>query len=405
MTGIRVSSAQSARDTPASGPGAVVLGGDYVGLGIVRSLGRLGVPVCVIDDEHTISRFSRYTTHTVDVPDLIDQERAVETLLEVGRLLGLDGWVLFPTRDEIAAACSRHKARLSERYRVPIADWDVIRWAWDKRNLHRLAERLDIPAPRTWYPRDVTDLDAVDGGPPFAVKPAIKERFIYQTKAKAWRANDRAELRTLFERAAELLEPGEVMIQELIPGDGRHQFAYCAFFKDGRALGSMSARRRRQHPPEFGRASTFVETVDLPLLEGRSERLLREIGCYGLVELEYKHDPRSGEYKLLDFNARAWGYHTLGHAAGVDFPAMVFADQMGEPVERLRARGGVRWVRFLTDVPTALVEWRARRLRLRSYARMLLGGFDVEAVFSREDPRPGLAEVALVPYLVWKRGF
>ena len=30
--------------------GAVVIGGDFNGLGIVRSLGRQGIPVCVIDD-------------------------------------------------------------------------------------------------------------------------------------------------------------------------------------------------------------------------------------------------------------------------------------------------------------------------------------------------------------------
>ena len=59
----------------------------------------------------------------------------------------------------------------------------------------------------------------------------------------------------------------------------------------------------------------------------------------------------------------------------------------------------------VSDVPTALVEWHARRLGWRSYARTVLGGFDVEAVFSREDPKPGLAEIALIPYLIWKRGF
>ncbi len=36
------------------GPGAVVLGGDYQGLGIVRSLSALGAPVCVVDDERSI---------------------------------------------------------------------------------------------------------------------------------------------------------------------------------------------------------------------------------------------------------------------------------------------------------------------------------------------------------------
>jgi hypothetical protein len=39
----------------------------------------------------------------------------------------------------------------------------------------------------------------------------------------------------------------------------------------------MMVRRRRQHPPDFGRASTFVETIDLPVLAPLSERFLREI--------------------------------------------------------------------------------------------------------------------------------
>jgi D-aspartate ligase len=198
---------------------------------------------------------------------------------------------------------------------------------------------------------------------------------------------------------------GEMMVQELIPGDGRYQYAFGAFFKDGESLGSMTARRRRQHPPEFGRATTFAETVDLPVLRERSERLLREIDYYGLVELEFKQDPRNGEYKLLDFNARAWGYHTLGGAAGVDFPALLFDDQMGRPVGPSQARAGVRWIRMTTDLPTAAIEMSAGRLRPRDFARTLLRDVDTEAVFSRDDPVPAAAEIALLPYLMYKRGF
>ncbi|MCU1241292.1 MAG: hypothetical protein JWO71_2018 [Candidatus Acidoferrum typicum] len=98
----------------------------------------------------------------------------------------------------------------------------------------------------------------------------------------------------------------------MIPEDDRQQFSYCAFFKEGKAIGSMVARRRRQHPHDFGRASTFVETIDLPALEALSSRFLRRINYYGLVEVEFKLDPRDGQFKLLDINARTWGYHTLG---------------------------------------------------------------------------------------------
>jgi D-aspartate ligase len=384
--------------------GGLVIGGDYQGLGIVRSLGRLGVPVCVVDDEYSIARFSRHADQAIRVSDLRDEDETVRTLLEVGERLGLRGWVLFPTRDETVAALSRHRKVLAEFFRVPTPEWDVVRWAWDKRNTYRLADELGIPTPRTWYPRDLEELRAIEAPLPLVIKPAVKEHFVYATKDKAWRADTPGELEALFAEAAAIVEPGEVMIQELIPGDGRDQLAYCAFFKDGLALGEMVARRGRQHPPDFGRSSTFVETTDVPELETLSERFLQAIDYYGLVELEYKRDQRDGRFKLLDVNARTWGYHSLGPRSGVDFPAMLFADQLGRPVESARSRAGVRWVRLTTDVPTAAVMLFQRQLDWRSYLRSLRG-VDVEGAFTRDDPVPGLMELALIPYLALKRGF
>jgi D-aspartate ligase len=392
------------RRHPASAIGAVVVGGDFNGLGIVRSLGRCGIPVCIIDDELSISRFSQYATYAVRTPELRDERRAVEAVLGVGRRLGLDGWVLFPTRDELVAAFSQHRSLLSKQFHVPTPEWQTTQWVWDKRNTYRRAAELGIPTPRTWYPRDLAELAQIEADPPLVIKPAIKEHFIYATKAKAWRANSRAELIERFQQAAALVESGEVMVQELIPGDGRQQFAYCAFFKDGRAVGSMVVRRWRQHPLEFGRASTFVETIELPELETLSERFLRAIDYYGLVELEYKLHPRDGQFKLLDVNARTWGYHTLGPRAGVDFPFLLYADQLGRQVEPCRARPGVKWVRLVTDLPTGAVGILGGQLGWRAYLRSLREA-NTEAVFSRDDPLPALAELALIPYLMVKRGF
>lgn len=384
-------------------PGAIVLGGDYQGLGIVRSLGRHGVPVCVIDDEQSIARVSRYTGCWARVADLGDEERLVEDLLRIGRERELGGWVIFPTRDETVAAIARNHDRLSAFFRVPTAEWETIRWAWDKRSTYELAERLGVPAPRTWQPGSVEELEAIDAQPPFAIKPAIKEHFFYATKAKAWRADSAAELRELVGKALEIVGPGEVLVQELIPGDGRQQYSYCALYEDGEPVATMVARRLRQHPPEFGRASTYVETIEAPAVEELSRRLLGEIRFSGLAELEFKRDPRNDVFKLLDFNARTWGYHTIAGEAGVDFPYLLFQRQLERPVAPQRTRSGVRWVRILTDLPTAIGEIRRGRLRLGDYLRSL-NRAQVEAVFSREDPLPGLAELALIPYLAVKRG-
>ena len=382
-----------------------MIGGDYQGLGIVRSLGRQGVPVCVVDDERSIARFSRYAKSFVHITDLRDQRKAVDGLLEIGKRLRLNGWVLYPTREELVAAISHNRLELSEVFRVPTPGWESVKWAWDKRNTYRLAQELGIPTPVTHYPENVDQLSQVDDlQPPFALKPAIKEHFIYATKAKAWRANSHSELRTLYQQASDLAGSGEIMVQELIPGGGSQQFSYCAFFRNGEAVGKMVARRRRQHPLEFGRASTYVETVDVPILEEFSERFLRAIDYYGLVEVEYKLDPRDSQYKLLDVNARTWGYHSLGPRAGVDFSYLLYQDQVGLPVAFCKGRPGLAWVRTTTDIPAAMMAILAGDTSAMSYLRSLKN-CNTEAVFSAGDPLPGLAEVLLIPYLAIKKGF
>lgn len=205
--------------------GAVVVGGDYQGLGIVRSLGRHGVPVCVVDDELSISRFSRYATHFVKLTDLHEEGRVVESMLAVGKQLDLDGWVLYPTREELVAAFSRNRSQLSGLFRVPTPGWDSVQWAWDKRNTYQLAKELGIPTPQTYYLEHASQLSELDGlTPPFAIKPAIKEHFLYATKAKAWCANSHSELKILFQKACGLVGPGEIMVQELIPGGAASSF-------------------------------------------------------------------------------------------------------------------------------------------------------------------------------------
>lgn len=386
------------------GVGAVVIGGDYQGLGIVRSLGRRGVPVCVIDDERSIARHSRYTRIVQRVPSLLASKDTVRALLELGRTRDLRGWVLYPTRDEQVAALSRNRQQLSEMFLVPTPVWETVKWLWDKRNTYSLAEKLGIPIPRTWYPRSIEDLAQIEGHFPVVIKPAIKEHFIYVTKDKAWRVDTPAQLRELFERALRLLPAEEIMIQDLVPGDGTSQYAYCSFFKQGESIAHLTACRRRQHPLEFGRSSTYVETVESPLLEEYSKRFLRAIDYYGLVEVEYKRDPRDGQYRLLDVNGRTWGYHTIGRRAGVDFPYLLFADQMNEPVEPCEGKADVRWIRLLTDLPTGILGILKGQIEARTYLRSLRD-YDEEAVFSLEDPLPGMVEIALIPYLAVKRGF
>lgn len=384
------------------GVGAVVIGGEHPGLAVARSLGSRGIPVYVIDDQFSVSSFSRYVTRCIRVNDLRNERNTIQALLDIGRQFHLKDWVLFPTRDETVAACARFRDELASFYRVTTPAWNTVRWAWNKRNTYKLAEQLAIPCPQTWCPRSADELPPLYPKLPLAIKPAIKENFFYATGAKAWRADTPDELHRLFAKAQHEVGAEEILVQEIIPGEGSQQFSYCAYFRDGEAYGTLLARRQRQHPREFGRAATYVESADVPIIEELSKRFLTAIDYNGLVEIEYKQDPRDGLYKILDVNARVWGFHALGHAAGVDFSYLQFADRLGIPISPCRGRAGIGWLRLMTDLPTALGALLKGRLDISSYFRSLRNTH-IESVYSSRDPLPSLGELFLLPYMVVKK--
>ena len=99
--------------TNKNGPGAIVLGGNFVGLGIARSLGARGIPVWVLDADRSksISQFSRYTRRFIET-----RESVVDVLLEEGRRHNLNGWVLFPVTDEYVEILSANRQELETIY-------------------------------------------------------------------------------------------------------------------------------------------------------------------------------------------------------------------------------------------------------------------------------------------------
>ena len=60
-------------------------------------------------------------------------------------------------------------------------------------------------------------------------------------------------------------------------------------------------------------------------------------------------------------------------------------------------------MRLETDIPNALRDAWRRDIRIGDYLRSLRAA-DTEAVFARDDPMPGLLELALTPYLAMRRG-
>lgn len=380
---------------------ALVLGSDYRALGVVRSLGRRGVPVRVLaGGDDRLASFSRYTEQAIEWPA---GETARLELLERLAASGGHTWALYPTSDEAAAFVARHHASLAPLLALTTPPWQVLRWVYDKRLTYELAAAVGVDHPWTISPRDRDDLERRELCFPLVLKPAVKtavnNRF---TAAKAWRADDQATLLRLYDEASSLVGSDNLMVQELIEGEGASQLSYAALAESGTVLYSLAARRTRQYPADFGRASTFVETIEDPGLAAPSRLLIERIGFSGLLEIEYKVDASTGRTRLLDFNPRVWGWHTLCARAGIDFPWLLWLRLRGAPAPPCEARPGIRWVRISTDMPTAAREIVRRRLSAREYFSSLLPPHE-SAVFARDDPRPGLVELPLLARTLARR--
>jgi predicted ATP-grasp superfamily ATP-dependent carboligase len=377
--------------------GALVLGANLNGLTIARSLGRQGVPVWVTTEPNIkLASYSRYTQRTLPWPNG-DAEAQVQYLLELAVLQGLDGWVVFPTSDETAALLAKFRTALSSRYRVSTPTWDVLRWAYDKRLTYQLAAQEQVAYPSTICPANEAALQSQACSFPAILKPAAHTVVNRFTSDKAWRVENREQLLSRYREACELIPPELILVQELIPGGGEAQFSYAALCRDGKPLASLTARRTRQYPVDFGYSSSFVETLNIPEIVAPSRRLLAAIRYTGLVEVEYKFDARTGLYRLLDINPRLWTWSPLGKLAGTDFPYLLWQMMMNKEVAEQTARTGVRWMRVTTDLPAAVHEMLRGRLSLGTYLRSFRSPLQF-SVMAADDPLPGLLDLPLYAY-------
>ena len=378
------------------------MGADYRALGVVRSLGRRGIPVWVIQQGgHLVASTSRYVRRRVPWPEADDAKR-VDFLLDLSVKNNLKDWALIPTDDYTVTLASAYHDLLSKQYLVTVPGWERLRWACDKRLLHELAAKLDIAQPWTRNVSIEQALTNLDCPFPVILKPAIRLKPNSLAIPKAWRADNHDALLAASKEASALIPPENLIVQEMIPGAGETQFSFAALYKNGSPLASVVARRLRQYPKDFGQFSTFVETVDEPQVVAPAERLLAATHFTGLVEVEFKKDPRDGQFKLLDVNPRVWGWHTLCARAGVDFSYLLWLLTRDEPVPLLRGRAGERWIHRSADLRVALDEILHGGFSLTSYLRSICGPLE-SAIFSWDDPVPGFLDLPLFAYSLGKR--
>src|SRR6185295_16733015 len=128
-------------------------------LGVMRSLGRLGVPVYGVHPTlQPLASFSKYCrkVFALDV-DRIPPEKSVDCLMEIARGIGRMP-LLMPTNDESALFVAENASRLREGFLFPHNSVDVVWSLYNKKAMYFLAKRLSIPTPETVFPESRKDV-------------------------------------------------------------------------------------------------------------------------------------------------------------------------------------------------------------------------------------------------------
>lgn len=387
---------------PATGkPAAVVTYMSYSGLGIVRGLGRRGIPVFALDPDRTqIGMTSRFCRARV-VPRLEEhEEEHLDVLVGLARSLP-EKPVLFPTGDDTVLCYARHEASLQKYFHFTGPPAEIVRKTATKDALFTTARELGIPVPETHAPGSRDEVRALAGMIPYpcVIKPARPSswhrravqhslRRIPGGTEKAIIVRDANALVDAYQQIA-ALDPN-VVVSEVIPGEDR-ELLYFVFYRsaDGR-IWHFSGRKERILPVHFGSAS-FVVSTEAEDLDRVSITFLEKLGYRGLGGIEFKRDARDGSLKLIEFNPRFGLWDALGQRFGVDTAAVAYLDAVGEELpEPGHARTGVRWVSISRDVRAAFGYRKEGLLSARSWLRSLVGGEKVWAVFSWDDPLPAV---------------
>jgi predicted ATP-grasp superfamily ATP-dependent carboligase len=330
-------------------------------LATTRSLGAKGITVFTADEsDSALAGSSKFSQQYFCYPSpRLHSEQFIETISSLIKQHDIN--LLMPMTELTTQLLLENQHRFAD-VKIPFSSLSVVDSLADKCQLMKMAEKLDVPIPKTWYVDDPDKLPCKleDLPYPLIMKPG-KSWNLYQGE---WR---RAAVR-MVSTAAEAKELIEsywafkafpFMLQECVDGEGAGVFA---IYNQGEPVAFFAHRRLREKPPSGG-VSVLSESAAVdPTLAAPARKLLDDVSWHGVAMVEFKVSPDGIPY-LMEINTRFWGSLQLAVDAGVDFPYLLYQLTMGEKpsiVTDYKIGNKLRWL--LGDFDNLYLNLRDRQL-------------------------------------------
>jgi predicted ATP-grasp superfamily ATP-dependent carboligase len=211
---------------------------------------------------------------------------------------------------------------------LPFASYQQVMQLAHKGELVKLATSLNITVPHTHFCSSINDVDYAALQYPLVIKPCLSRIFTgsewINTQVKIIHSQE--ELQSTL-KASKYIGNYPFMLQEFIPGHGAGIFC---LFNRGKPYAFFAHNRLREKPPEGG-ISVLSESAEInPELKQIATDLLTAANWHGVAMVEFRMNPEGKAY-LMEVNTRFWGSLQLSIDAGVNFPAMLVANELNLP--------------------------------------------------------------------------
>jgi D-aspartate ligase len=360
-------------------------------VGIIRSLGRMGVPVySVVNGRFTPAVASRYLTGAFiwQRPGL-DAERLLEGMAMIGERLNRPT-IVIPTDDFGAVFLAEQAAALQRWFVLPRQPASLPRTLANKKELYLLCQRIGVPCPKVVFPGSIAQVNDFVKHAAFPVVVKVAQSWLRPQGAHTTSiARTPKELYAICQSMDGAGGPNLIFQEYIAPAYGEDWFyhGYCNRRSDCGV--GFTGRKLRSYPPFAGPTTLGKAVVNDPLRQ-QAEALLEAVSYSGIMDLDYRLDRRDGQYKLVDFNPRIGAqFRLFEDGAGVDVARALYLDLTGRCVPASRPIEGRTFVVEFHDLAASLRYLRQGRLTFHDWRRSLKGTREW-AWSCRDDPLPFL---------------
>ena len=358
------------------------------GLGVIRSLGRAGVPVYgVHEGPWAPAANSRYLAGRFFwQPSPADVDRVLTGLLRLAEHIGQPS-VLLTTDDAGAVFLAEHGHDLRRRFLFPDPPRDLPRRLAGKYSLYEVCREFGVSTPRALMPASLTqarEFGSAAGYPLIAklATPWDKGSGLRSTSVLA----SRAALDHAYEACA---RSGDgLMLQEYIPGRSEHDWFFHGYCDaNSMCRPAFTGVKERSYPADAGLTSLGCSAANEDLRE-EVTTFLSKLRYQGLLDLDIRLDERNGNYCLLDFNPRLGAqFRVFRDTAGTDVALAAYLNLTDQPIPPGEQVDGRRFLVENYDPISALAQVRSGRLTPLAWLSSLRT-IDETAWFARDDLRP-----------------